>query len=237
MTDQQPPAETPPANDPAVPPEMPAAMPAAADAQPAMVPAQPAMSAAPPAMDAPPPAMGSMAPAAPPPTGWVQPDAAATPAPGGAWVMPQVAKQGGVTGPSKLGALVLIVFGVLWALIGVVIIFGGSVVNSLPGFESQLGTLTAGSLAGIIVGVGIVVLFIAIVEVLAGVFAWRGSGVARFIGMVYGLVFGLGTLASLAQAGNTSVGDAASGSAFILVFAIGYLYVLAVFIFRWRKAA
>ena len=132
---------------------------------------------------------------------------------------------------------VLIVFGVLWALIGAVIVFGGSVVSSLPGFGDRLDNITAGSLAGIIVGVGIVVLFIAIVEVLAGVFAWRGSGAARFIGMVYGLVFGLGTLLSLGQATTSGVQDAASGSLFLLVFAVGYLYVLAVFIFRWRSRA
>jgi hypothetical protein len=219
MTDQQPPAEMPPASESSEPAEADAPQPTMEASAPMMAPEAAAPAAAEPAA----------------PTGWVQPPPAPAPAPG-QWVMPPAAvTRGGVTGPAKLGALVLIVFGVLWALLGVVIILSGSVITSLPGFGDQIGNLQLSSLTGIIVGVGIVILFIALVEVLAGIFAWRGSGLARFIGMVYGLVFGLGTLLSVAQASQASSADTRGGGLFLLVFAIGYLYVLAVFIFRWRR--
>jgi hypothetical protein len=230
MTDQQPPAEMPPASESSestdIPPATDAPEPMMEASQPPMEPAEPTM-----APEAP-------VPAAPPaPTGWVQAPAA-TPPPPGQWVMPPaVATRGGVTGLAKLGALVLIVFGVLWALLGVLIILSGSVVTSLPGFGDQIGNITLSSLTSIIVGVGIVILFIALVEVLAGIFAWRGSGLARFIGMVYGFVFGLGTLLSVTQAGASDVQGAQGGSLFLLVFAVGYLYVLIVFLLRWRHSA
>jgi hypothetical protein len=171
------------------------------------------------------------APAAPPPpSGWGQPPAP----PASAWVAPVAARQQGpVTGLAKLGALVLVVFGLLWALIGVLFVVAVSAIRDLadlgPGFRDLA--------AGLFVGIGIVILFIALVEILAGIFAWRGSGLGRFIGIVYGLVFGGGTLLPVLQGSQTDVAGAQGGALFLLVFAVGYLYTLVVFLFRWRRAA
>ena len=44
---------------------------------------------------------------------------------------------------------------------------------------------------------GVVILVIGIVEVLAGIFSWRGSGWARVVGIIYGLLLGLLFVAGL----------------------------------------
>jgi hypothetical protein len=154
---------------------------------------------------------------------------------------PAAARQGPVSGLAKLGALVLFVFGVLWALIGGLLLVAGGAIRDQLGFAQDFGQPFGqdfGDLAaGLFVGIGIVILFIALVEILAGIFAWRGSGLARFAGIVYGLVFGVGSLLVAAGGRGTDAAAAQGGVLFMAVFAIGYLYTLLVFIFRWRRAA
>jgi hypothetical protein len=140
---------------------------------------------------------------------------------------------GPVTGLSKLGAVVLLLFGLLWTAIGVVFIAIGGVARSA--FDDA-GLRSLGDVAGgVVIGVGIVILVIAVVEVLTGIFAWRGSGVARVLGVLYGLFFGVGSLL-IAISGERSdaAANAAGAVVVLLVFAIAYLYTVAVFIFRWR---
>ena len=90
---------------------------------------------------------------------------------------------------------------------------------------------------GVIAGIGVVVLVIAVVEVLTGFLAWRGSGFARVLGILYGLVFGGLTL--LAAAGSSGRAEVAgSGAGMVsLVVGLAYLYTAVIFIIRWRSPA
>lgn len=187
------------------------------------------------------------APAQPPGGGWgqppsqppAQPPAWGQPAPPEArpagWVMP-AERLGPVTGLSKLGALVLFLFGLLWTAIGVVFIAIGGVAKNA--FDNA-GLHGLGDVAGgVVIGFGVVILVFAVVEVLTGIFAWRGSGVARVLGVLYGLFFGVGSLLVAVSGERSDVTTNAAGAvAVLLVFAICYLYTVAVFIFRWRAPA
>jgi hypothetical protein len=165
-----------------------------------------------------------------------QPAAGPEPArPTTAWVMPAEGSQrGAITGLAKLGALILILFGVLWTLIGLALIV-------LVGFAKSLGDQTGisglGDLAGGVLAIfGIVILAVALVEIATGLFAWRGTGFARVVGILYGLVFGLGALLPVIGSSPTTANtDTGGGVAVLLVFAVGYLYTALVFIVRYRS--
>jgi hypothetical protein len=156
------------------------------------------------------------------------------PPPATAWVMStDVGQRGPVSGLAKLGALILILFGVLWTLIGGGFLLLGGIAKNLG---DQTGISGLGDLAGDVLAIfGIVILVVALVEIATGLFAWRGTGFARFVGILYGLVFGLGTLLPVLGSSRTSTTtDTTGGVAVLLVFAVGYLYTALVFIVRYR---
>jgi hypothetical protein len=235
----QPPAAAGPAwgQPPAAPPaagpawgQPPAAPPAAAG--PAW--GQPPAPAAPPAGWASPPA------AAPAQTGWAQPQ----PTPG--WVQPAINQQGSVTILARLAGLFLVLLGLFWGLIGVVLIIGGSAFRSfLDNFgplNSDTNTVDAAGniVSGVFVGIGIVMLVLAIVEVLGGFGAILGKTWGRIIGILYSLVFGAFLLIGLTgstRASDLSDGDARGGVIFLLVMFLLYLYALVVLLLRWRGRA
>ena len=182
--------------------------------------------------------MEQQAPAGPPasPQGWAPPPA---PAPQG-WAPPATGARGGVTGLAKLGALVLFLFGLLFTLIGVLLLVAGAFITTLVA-DADIEGLSQGQL-GDLLGAGIaiaavIILVIAILEMLVGVFAWRGSGFARVMGILYGLFFGGFTL--LGSVGGTRSADVATANGQILTIVIGalYLFIAIVFIVRYRSRA
>jgi hypothetical protein len=196
---------------------------------------QPTPSAAPPQAPPPPPAGWTAPPSAPPPS---------APPPPAVWAAaaPPPVRSGGVTGLAKLGALILFLMGILWSLIGLAFVVGGGFLTQiLEGVEVEgLGEGVFGNiLAGLAVGVGLVILVIAIMEAIVGILSWRGSGFARVMGILYGLLFGLGTLSSVMSASQVpeASADGAGGGIVAIVIAIAYLYVAIVFIFRYRSAS
>jgi hypothetical protein len=228
---------------------------------PISTPGQPPLTVSPPAMSdepgmstpPPPPTAGwvpaqptSVPPTSPPvgaPTGWVGPQttpaAQWTPAAAQPGMMPAGAvyvREGGVTGLAKLGSLILIIFGLLFTLAGAVLLVIGREFETAtidPGLEQYRDLV-----GGLASGIGIVILVVAIIEILIGIFAWRGSGFARFIGIIYGILFGLVGLAGIAGAGTTTNPPTTTGSNSIVpaaIIAVAYLYVAAVFIFRYRS--
>jgi len=230
------------------PPQEPTSVPAGTPPQPAGIPpAAPAIAPAPPAN---PPAASAIPPAppafAPAPPGAIAPTQPAAPpaAPPSAWIQPTpavVRAQGGVTGLSKVGALFLFLVGLVWTLVGIVGVVAAGVFRSLvenmnlEGLEGVSQGQVADIFAGAVIGIALVILVIAIVEMLVGIMAWRGSGFARMLGVLYGLFFGLtGILA--AQGATQSDQDTARGGLILLVLAAGYLYTAAVFAVRWRSA-
>ena len=173
----------------------------------------------------------------PAPSGWVQPAAPPPMPPASEWVMPAAARQGGaVSGLSKIGALVLVLFGLFWTVIGALFVVSGNLIKDTINLSQDFGDL-GNAVAGILFVFGIAILVIAIVEVLVGIFAWRGSGLARVLGILYGLLFGLGSLFVMSGARQAEAGASGSPAIVLIVFGVGYLYVLVAFLFRWRQSA
>jgi hypothetical protein len=158
-----------------------------------------------------------------------------------------VNQQGSVTILARLAGLFLVLLGLFWGVIGVVLIIGGSAFRS---FLDNFGPLnsntttvdTAGNIVGgVFVGIGIVMLVLAIVEVLGGFGTILGKTWGRIIGVLYSLVFGAFLLIGLTSATRaTDIGDtsgAGGGVIFLLVMFLLYLYALVVLIIRWRGHA
>jgi len=187
-----------------------------------------------------PPVPGSQATVPPPILPPAQPSAWVTPAAPTGWVAPvPAASQGGVSGLAKLGALFLFLIGLFWGLIGLLALVAGELFRQL--FENaRMEGLEEGQLAnfvgGAIIAIGVVILVVAVLEVLVGLFAWRGSGFARLLGVLYGLFFGVLSLL-MATGASRSDSDAAGGGVVLLAFGLAYLYTAVVFIFRWRSPA
>jgi hypothetical protein len=170
-----------------------------------------------------------------PPSGWnPQPQPGPT---GTGWVQPaaMAAARGPVTGLAKLGALVLLINGVLWTLFwGAVTVLGAAAKGSLDQFG---GTAFGDAIGGAIVGVAIFFLVIAILELLVGIGSWMGKEWGRIGGIIYSLLFGvILLLGGLSALGARDTGtNTAGGALVILVFAIAYIYTLVVFAIRWRS--
>ena len=200
-------------------------------------PAQPVQPAAPPApgwgqpqQQAPGPAWGQPA-QQPAPTGWAQP------APAQGWVVPTAAPAGPVTGLAKLAGVVLLVFGLIWTGLGGLITFVGGAAKvgssstALPEFVNSVGDVVA--------GFGIVILVIAIIEIIGAVGVLLSKGWGRVIGIIYSLIFGLGSVfIVLGGMRANDVTDTSSGGTVTLViglvFLIGYVYALFTLGLRWR---
>jgi hypothetical protein len=129
-----------------------------------------------------------------------------------------------------------------------VLIIGGSAFRSI--FD-QFGPLStnannvdaAGNIVGgVFIGIGIVILVLAIVEVLGGFGALLGKTWGRILGILYSLVFGAFLLIGLTGATRAAAdvgtdNGAGGGLIFILVMFVLYLYSLIVLLLRWRGPA
>ena len=176
-----------------------------------------------------------------PPAGWAQPQ----PTPG--WVQPVTGQQGPVTILARIAGLFLVLIGLFWGAIGVVLIIGGSAFKSIidqfgPISANGTDVDTAGNIVGgVFVGIGIVILVLAIVEVLGGFGTLIGKTWGRILGILYSLVFGAFLLVAVAGGTHSAdVGDtsgATGGLIFVLVMFLLYLYSLVVLLLRWRGHA
>jgi hypothetical protein len=125
----------------------------------------------------------------------------------------------------------------VWVIWGLVVLFG---VVQAAAWTVAGGIPTRPVVLVQVFTAWIVILVLAVLEVLVGIFAWRGSGFARFAGTLYALIFGI-PLLLIALAGPSSrsvdgvTTNTTAGFAFVLVFAIGYLFTAFAFIFRWRS--
>lgn len=152
--------------------------------------------------------------AAPPPVAWN----AAVPVP---------APRGRVTGLAKIAAAILIVVGLLITLFGVLLVGGGALLGTygqsdLPGLAGPFGALFAAA--------GVIVIVIGVIEVLAGIGSWRGSGAGRVVGIIYGVLGALGGISGL------SSGDSGTSLGSIITLVL-FGYVAVVLLFRWKASA
>jgi hypothetical protein len=181
------------------------------------------------------------------PPGWGPPQASAPQGPGWGqpttgWVNPNTmyAMQGPVTPWAKIGAVFLDVMGILLILFGLLAIVGGTVIRDITNSSSDssgLGDFFGGAVAVI----GIIIAFIGVLQLLSGLFAWRGSGGGRAGGIIFGLLFGIlgllglaGSLSASSQLGSSSSGGG-SGLVVSLIVTVGYLYTAAVFLVAFRE--
>ncbi len=181
-------------------------------------------------------------PAAPPPAGWGQ----AQPTPG--WVQPAMAK-GPVTILARIAGVLLLLIGLFWGVLGVGAIAGGAILRDFfdrlgaNSGDSVNGTALGNAVLDAAAGVGIVMLFFALFEVLAGLGIIFGKTWGRILGILYSLLFGsllLIIISSALSALNNSGADTSDGFP-IVVFVVGmfvaYLYSLVILVLRWRGAA
>jgi len=133
--------------------------------------------------------------------------------------------------------------GLFWGLIGVLLIVGASIFRSFLDNFGPLSTNTdnldtAGNIVGgVLVGFGIVILVLAIVEVLGGFGALFGKSWGRLIGVLYSLFFGgflLLSLTGAARSSDLTNADTRNGGILLLVMFLLYLYTFIVLIIRWR---
>jgi hypothetical protein len=150
-----------------------------------------------------------------------------------------VAARGPVTGLAKIAGIFLLVFGLLWTGIGALFVLGGAAAKvggsnaGIPGLGNAVGDFVA--------GFGIVILVIAVVEILGAIGVLLSKEWGRIIGIVYSLIFGLGSILIVgggASANNVSNTNGGGVTLIIgLVFLIGYAYSLIVLAARWRGRA
>jgi hypothetical protein len=146
--------------------------------------------------------------------------------------------QGPVTPWAKIGAVFLDVMGILLILFGLLAIVGGTAIRDLTnsgGDTSGLGDVLGGAVAVF----GIIIAVIGVLQLLSGLFAWRGSGGGRVGGIIFGLLFGvfglLGLISSMRVSSEFSGSGGGSSLVFSLILAVGYLYTAAVFLFAFRE--
>jgi hypothetical protein len=149
-------------------------------------------------------------------------------------------QKGPVTILAKFAGIILLVFGLLWTAIGVVIVLGGAAAK--VGGNSAGIPVVGNAVGDFLAGFGIVILVIAIIEVLGGVGVILSKDWGRIIGIIYALMFGVGSvfivLGGVSASKNVDTGSGGAVTLIVgLVFLLGYLYSLFALGVRWRGRA
>ena len=135
---------------------------------------------------------------------------------------------GQVTGLAKAAAVILMVLGAIVTVAGLLVLAGGAFIGTASN-QTELPYL-AGAVGGFLAFFGIVIAGIGIIEVLAGIGAWRGSGAGRITGIVLSVLFLLFGLLGLGNSGDNS------SPLVSLVIVLLYGFVAAALAFRWKTA-
>jgi hypothetical protein len=150
--------------------------------------------------------------------------------PGAASISPSATvAQGPITGLARLAAVILLLFGVWFAILGALTILAALDPSGFMG--RQIGDAFGAVARGTVVFVGIGVLLVAIVEIAAAIGIWRGAGWGRVLGSVYAIVFALGSAGVLVLTHGPSTGSMALAVGIL----IAYIFVALVLAVRWRN--
>jgi hypothetical protein len=182
------------------------------------------------------PTPAAASPAGPAPSGWVAP-AAAAPVVG--WTMPvaEPTTRRGATGLAKVAGAMLILLGLIVVVAGVLLAVGAVAVRDLG--TTAGGSQVGDAFGGVVAVFAIIILFIGLVEMLAGMGAIRGSGWGRIIGLIYGVLgslFGLlalsGARSGATATNDTAVTGTAAGTGVVIL--VLYLFITIILAFRFR---
>ena len=100
---------------------------------------------------------------------------------------------------------------------------------------AKVGALFLVIVGALVTLAGLIVLVIGVLHILSGIGSWRGAGIARVLGIILGILFGLIALAG-AAGGTTDTNGASTSSGVVgWVVAAGYIYTAAVLIFAWKQ--
>jgi hypothetical protein len=136
----------------------------------------------------------------PPPSGGLPsaPPSAYEQQPASYWARAQEVPGGRVDRPVSVAvaALLLTLLGLLFGLIAaVILLIGGAAADSIP--PGGFGGISEQTFRSVFTGVGVVVLVIAVLHLLSGLFSFAGRNWARLLGIVISVLFFLLMLASL----------------------------------------
>jgi hypothetical protein len=134
------------------------------------------------------------------------------------------------TGFTKAAGVLLMVFGILLGLFGLVFIAVGAAAGDLS--DSFYFGVDANTVRNLVTGIGVVFVVFALIQVFGGIGSWRGSGWGRVIGLVYGV---LGTLFALASFGGSSSAAANRSVGFSIAILAVYGFITLALAFRWKS--
>jgi hypothetical protein len=135
--------------------------------------------------------------------------------------------RGRVTGPARLAAVILLLFGIWFAILGALTIEAALDPSAFMG--RQIGDALGAGTRGTVAFTGIAVLLVAILEVAGAIGAWRGRTWGRILGLVYAIVFALGSAVVLI----VTHGPSPTSVALVVGVLIAYSFVGLVLAVRW----
>ncbi|MEP6681213.1 MAG: hypothetical protein ABJB65_07005 [Chloroflexota bacterium] len=146
------------------------------------------------------------------------------------WTLPVAGPPGRLTVAARVAALILGLFGVAFVGVGGLLVF--TELNPSAANPGIVVTEFGQGVRSVFVAVGLLVALLALVEIAAAVGAWMGQAWGRVPGILYAVVFGVGSLVILL----TSLGrePAAAGTALIVGWFVAYAYVAVALIAKWR---
>jgi uncharacterized membrane protein (DUF2068 family) len=134
---------------------------------------------------------------------------------------------GRVRGPARLAAVILLLFGIWFAILGGLTIEAALDPSGFMG--RQIGDAFGAGTRGTVAFIGIAVLLVAILEVAGAIGAWRGRTWGRILGVVYAIVFALGSAVVLI----VTHGPSPTSVALVVGVLIAYSFVGLVLAVRW----
>jgi hypothetical protein len=165
--------------------------------------------------------------APPPGPGWAAPAQSAS-----GWVLPDsTGRKGVVTRLGRLAGLIVALIGALWVCFGGLLILGALVVQGLEIQMEEQG-YSGVDFKSLLIVVGIVIICLALVEFIGGVGALLQQEWGRIIGIIYALMFGVGSALALLE---YLTGRPSEPLAILFgIHLVAYVIVVVILLGRWR---
>ena len=181
----------------------------------------------------------------PPPLASYVPPPIAPPAPqpAVAWETPAPASvgPGGRTTLAAAAGILMLVFGALGLLFGLLFVGVAGMVGGLSG-SGAFGDIPGmpagmeGAIGGFVAVIGVIIILFSLLYLIGGIGVLRSRGWGRVIGIVVGIIGGLIWLSGIFGSNATDTGvDTSGGVLFSLVLFVIHLFIVVVLAIRWRS--